>query len=506
MQRTTKLFLFSFFALTLLAPATALGQYSVYAYRDGIGTGSSSLNSVQQTEHANLARCLCDEAAGEGEYYSFYLEMAYSGTYDGSDAYYYVGSDCSNTAVGLDKCAELATINVNSYQDSHEFVPLPINYMVDPAEGVCSMVSSGSNTFYIFSALEGRTVAYSESFSFDTQPPSAPYNVTVSPGEGALTVKWENTDVDEEGVNYFNVLCMREGSPGEAASEDKADWIDTEEVCGKVLSIDGTNNTNNTNSTNNTTTTNNTNTTNNTSNTNDTNTTNKAGFFVPPAPSYDNQVNVAGTQPPTVTGTYNTKELSCPDNAVVGGGRPYKCYVCATAPRTSSSVRINGLENGITYTVAVVAVDDHRNVSEMSTTQTGVPAPMTDFAEQYSGDGGSATGDYCFIATAVFGGKDHAAVQILRLFRDDILLKNELGRRFVRWYYTNGERMASFIEGHPVLAFLVKLALLPLVFLAVLLIVTPWWGFFLFGLFIWSLYNRSRLVALLSSQRVKHAE
>lgn len=52
----------------------------------------------------------------------------------------------------------------------------------------------------------------------------------------------------------------------------------------------------------------------------------------------------------------------------------------------------------------------------------------------------------CFIATAVYGGSDTAEIAVLRQFRDNFLLQNQLGRLFVRSYYLLSPPCAKLIE------------------------------------------------------------
>lgn len=50
-------------------------------------------------------------------------------------------------------------------------------------------------------------------------------------------------------------------------------------------------------------------------------------------------------------------------------------------------------------------------------------------ATQNSSSGG------CYIATLVYGDYDHPKVKVLRHFRDNVLLKNNFGKKFVKFYY-----------------------------------------------------------------------
>ena len=54
----------------------------------------------------------------------------------------------------------------------------------------------------------------------------------------------------------------------------------------------------------------------------------------------------------------------------------------------------------------------------------------------------------CFVASVVYGDENALEVSVLREYRDNVLMKDELGRKFVDWYYSGGgERMAEFVRG-----------------------------------------------------------
>ena len=53
--------------------------------------------------------------------------------------------------------------------------------------------------------------------------------------------------------------------------------------------------------------------------------------------------------------------------------------------------------------------------------------------------------DYCFIATAAYGTPAAQEIDILRGFRDEVLLECGPGRAFVDFYYANSPPVADFI-------------------------------------------------------------
>jgi hypothetical protein len=66
----------------------------------------------------------------------------------------------------------------------------------------------------------------------------------------------------------------------------------------------------------------------------------------------------------------------------------------------------------------------------------------------------------CFIATAAYGTDTAEEIDILREFRDIVLLPNSLGARFVSLYYQISPPIANFISRHEVLTRLVRLGFL----------------------------------------------
>ncbi|MCK5182568.1 MAG: right-handed parallel beta-helix repeat-containing protein, partial [Dehalococcoidia bacterium] len=58
---------------------------------------------------------------------------------------------------------------------------------------------------------------------------------------------------------------------------------------------------------------------------------------------------------------------------------------------------------------------------------------------------------WCFIATAAYGTDTAKEIDILREFRDTVLLPNGLGARFISFYYTTSPPIADFISQHEIL-------------------------------------------------------
>lgn len=71
--------------------------------------------------------------------------------------------------------------------------------------------------------------------------------------------------------------------------------------------------------------------------------------------------------------------------------------------------------------------------------------------------------DECFIATAAFGSKFTPAVILLRHFRDQYLLTNPWGTKFVNFYYHNSPPIAAYIAHRQPLKVAVRVMLVPVI-------------------------------------------
>jgi len=63
---------------------------------------------------------------------------------------------------------------------------------------------------------------------------------------------------------------------------------------------------------------------------------------------------------------------------------------------------------------------------------------------------------WCFIATAAYGTDTAKEINILREFRDEVLLPNSLGAKFVSFYYRTSPPIANFISQHEALRTVVR--------------------------------------------------
>lgn len=74
------------------------------------------------------------------------------------------------------------------------------------------------------------------------------------------------------------------------------------------------------------------------------------------------------------------------------------------------------------------------------------PGSTDDDEEEDPQDEDTGSGGGCFVATAAYGTRNHPDVIMLREFRDNVLVKSWLGRRFVKTYWVVGPVMARLIR------------------------------------------------------------
>jgi len=90
--------------------------------------------------------------------------------------------------------------------------------------------------------------------------------------------------------------------------------------------------------------------------------------------------------------------------------------------------------------------DPYSHVFEL----TGSPATEPTPTPTPDGEGG------CFIATAAYGTKSAEEIDVLRAFRDEVLMESQVGSQLVEWYYQTSPPVADFISGNSLLRTIVR--------------------------------------------------
>jgi hypothetical protein len=160
----------------------------------------------------------------------------------------------------------------------------------------------------------------------------------------------------------------------------------------------------------------------------------------------------------TVTGITSTTPIS-----ITGG-----TYSINDGPYTSADGTVNPED---TVAVQQTSSESHSTTTDATLTIGGISDTFSvTTISGSSGAGAVGSGGGCFIATAAFDSPLAGQVEILRQFRDRYLLANDLGRKFVAWYYRNGPVAANYIKDKPLVKAAVRLALYPLIGFSLILI------------------------------------
>jgi hypothetical protein len=134
----------------------------------------------------------------------------------------------------------------------------------------------------------------------------------------------------------------------------------------------------------------------------------------------------------------------------------------AIAGANATSYSDTGLSASTTYYYRIVSYTDFGNSAYSNEASAATPAAPA--------GGGGGGGGGCFIATAAFGSPIEKHVQILRDFRDLYLLKSTAGKSLVYYYYEVSPPIADYIAQSASLRLLTRLALMPVISIAYLII------------------------------------
>jgi uncharacterized repeat protein (TIGR02543 family) len=106
----------------------------------------------------------------------------------------------------------------------------------------------------------------------------------------------------------------------------------------------------------------------------------------------------------------------------------------------------DGITNADSTTTTVTMSDDYSVKANFEFEQTTTTDPTE----------GSSGPFACFIATAAYGTRTSEQIDVLREFRDVVLLENSVGSEFVALYYQLSPPVADFIAGNSFLRTMVR--------------------------------------------------
>jgi hypothetical protein len=196
------------------------------------------------------------------------------------------------------------------------------------------------------------------------------------------------------------------------------------------------------------------------------------GSSHPPAAQYVTPRNLCGAdQDVTLAAACTATDSTAPDGGCSSIALPQGLaqldpkFLCGQAAQaTALSIRLEGLQNNMPYTVVLLAVDKAGNASGVYFQNTFTPKPVVNFWQDIHNRGSDVDGGLCLLAETY--GDDHPLTHALRGFRDDTLAGTRLGRWLTGMYYRWLAPLGALVHGHAVLRVLFGFLLLPIVLLA----------------------------------------
>ena len=268
----------------------------------------------------------------------------------------------------------------------------------------------------------------------DTLPPPIPTNPHAESAENAIQLSWDAPNGNVSDIAYFQALCATDlGEPATASPSNGPRYITPRTLCGAP--IDPTLSP----------------------------VPSGGGTTTTPTDAMTDAVTDAVTDA-------RTEDDPAPDASVVttlptGLAQLDPRFICAEIDDpTVRALRIPGLQNGVPYTVVLLAVDLAGNTAGVFFTSTVTPQPVTDFWEDLQDSGSQVRGGFCLIAETY--GDDNPITRSLRAFRDDDLATTTFGRWLIGAYYATLGKLGASVHRHVVRRIAAAIVLLPIVALA----------------------------------------
>lgn len=335
------------------------------ALQEKSGNTWVDLTTTEAATYLNQARCQCATPV------QILVQMAPASTSKlaslttvGTEARLYVGSNCASLTNNVPTCPDsqiLGEMNgIANLARAPWYVPTTVDKLFAPLGGCSPAQSTTTISLWLDSTGDGYpdngvtgSAAPSLGITVIGTPPSAPDGITVEGGDEALVVSWSPISTTTvPNLAGFLVFCMRGNglqvfnpsyynySSDYNNSSNTSQYLTSQILC-------------------------------------------PPGTLVTPTPFT------------SVAGTTTAEEVGAP-NQFLNLDPNYLCS--GLLPPTQTSLRLEILQNEITYTVGVAAVDTSGNASPIESGFVQKPVPTINFYQEYRDAGGQSLGGYCALA------------------------------------------------------------------------------------------------------------
>lgn len=200
----------------------------------------------------------------------------------------------------------------------------------------------------------------------------------------------------------------------------------------------------------------------------------------------------------------STKPTASSDFCSISLGSNYKDLSVTDKSNIETKLepnKVTDLTNDKLYMFTVASIDETTVVTGLMDTS-DLFASVDDHVAMPGEVIGLLDDKHCFVATAAYGSDMAPQVNLLRKFRNQFLIPNTLGRKFVKLYYQFSPPLAQYISEHPTLRIATRGVLWPMIWLADVAVQWPqaFVGFF-FALLLLSLGLFLKKAKLLTLRR-----
>jgi hypothetical protein len=404
-------------------------------------------NTTQQLFGFNLAHCICSRDLPANWQSSFAIRVTVTGATRPTplmnrEVETWTGDNCSDLQTRTLSCARLP-LTLTDYDTlfvTSDHV-LPLQPVMDVKAPACSETQGTSNVWWLVDTSGTGTLdsAGSTPVPFDKQPPPLPGSLTAQPGERAIQLTWKLPTADTSDILYFQALCQDTTTGGPVGTDYglTQQYQRPTDVCGLTTSA-----------------------------------VNITNVDVNPNLTIDAGTPDAG---PDAGPDANPllPDASPPDAATApttDGGAPETfdglspMFLCGQEAGTSTSMRIQGLNNGTPYKVILLSIDKAGNAAGAEFIEPITPQAVNDVWEDLHQQGSQVESGFCLISDTYGGGGP--ITNAMRAFRDDTLGASAWGRALVRFYYAHVAWLGGWARAHWYVRVLFAIALAPLVLLA----------------------------------------
>jgi hypothetical protein len=339
-------------------------------HEDGADELSIPSTESVQRRYFNFAHCMCSNAsAGKEQTFALSTRLVDAGAQYDVPGEVYLGSQCDDDEQRPLTCSRedgASIADIDTLATSAAVAEVKVSRIMGPLDTSCEEDELKGSYWVLVDTDTDGSFDYVATASIDTDslPPPVPTDFVAAGAEAAVSLSWTAPTARASDIEYYQALCARpDGTPALETTSLTARYETVSGLC--ELEFDN-------------------------------------GLV--PAALEDGTARAGGTPDAALA-----PDAAPPDAALAPDAMPSDlpdgladldpAFLCGEATGgAATGMRIEGLENGVDYTVALVAVDKFGNFAGVYFTETVRPEPVTDFWEDLQDRGSKVRGGFCSAA------------------------------------------------------------------------------------------------------------